>query len=128
MSGEYIFTQTLEEALTEWAMEDMHFSERWHDISSTMNSIAQNVMVQDMRKRFRCDACDHSEEDQEFDTRIQAEWQLTKQKYIRYREQFMKMDFDNEDGDSKGKTNRDILERALAQDAESIILGAEVEF
>lgn len=123
--SDYIFTQTLDEAMEEWLNNDMHMSARWKDISSEMTSIVYRDMIHDMRKRYRCDSGDHTQEDEEHEQQLWIRWQLVKAKYTRYRTQFMSMDF-SEDNDSK--TNRDILERSLGQDAERELLGAEVDF
>jgi len=124
---QYEIPISIDEEMQLWLEDDMSIFDRWSDISKTMTGIANSVMVQDMRNRFNCEHC-MKEENEQHDIRIQFYWQLTKRRYACYREQFMQLDFDNEDRDKNGKMHRDILERALAQDAESIIFGSEVEF
>ncbi len=124
---DYCVTESIDEVMERWLDNDMNISERWKDISKTMDGIAHTEMCHDMRKRFR-EAPDsyYVNEDSDHKFRIQGHWLVTKEKYIRYREIFMAMDFSE---DKESRIHRDILERALAQDAERILFDTEdVEF
>jgi len=124
---EYGVTGSIEEVMDRWLDNDMNMEERWSDISKTMQGITHTVMCHDMRKRFR-DAPDsyYADEDRDHEYRIQGHWLVTKEKYTRYREVFMAMDFTE---DEESRVHRDILERALAQDAERLLFDTEdVEF